>query len=86
MYSLDYDVPEAPCSSPFLVNGLSLTDVCNGNSATLFLSMVNMLVAYSPIINGMCERITPIKRPQFIYDFIVVGGKIINLPVNIMGY
>ncbi|KAG5319132.1 DHGL dehydrogenase, partial [Acromyrmex heyeri] len=74
MYSLDYDVPEAPCSSSFPVNGLSLTDVCNGNSATLFLSMVNMLAAYSPIINGMCERITPIKRPQFIYDFIVVGG------------
>ncbi|XP_018357886.1 PREDICTED: glucose dehydrogenase [FAD, quinone]-like isoform X1 [Trachymyrmex cornetzi] len=74
MYSLDYDVPEAPCSSPFPVNGLSLTDVCNGNSATLFLSMMNMLAAYNPIINGMCERITPIKRPQIIYDFIVVGG------------
>lgn len=75
---LDYQVPEAPCSSPFL-SGLSLNDVCTGNSATLFLSMVNMLATYSPIINGVCERITPIKRPQLIYDFIVVGGKIINV-------
>ncbi|XP_077275111.1 glucose dehydrogenase [FAD, quinone]-like [Temnothorax americanus] len=67
------EVPEAPCSSPF-VSGLSLTDVCSGNSATLFLSMVNVLAAYSPIINGACGRITPIKRPLPIYDFIVVGG------------
>ncbi|TGZ54850.1 Uncharacterized protein DBV15_01942 [Temnothorax longispinosus] len=67
------EVPEAPCSSPF-VSGLSLTDVCSGNSATLFLSMVNVLAAYSPIINGVCGRITPIKRPLPIYDFIVVGG------------
>lgn len=43
-----------------------------------------MLVAQNQKIAGVCERITPIKRPRFIYDFIVVGGKIISVSVNIM--
>jgi len=46
--------------------------------------MMNMLTTYSSVINGVCERITPIKKPEAVYDFVVVGGKIIN--VNIMGY
>ncbi|XP_028048014.2 glucose dehydrogenase [FAD, quinone] [Monomorium pharaonis] len=65
-------IPEAPCT-PY-VGGPSLTDVCTGNSASLFLSMLNMLVTYNPKINGVCERIKPINRPQSHYDFIVVGG------------
>ncbi|KAL6256462.1 hypothetical protein P5V15_012575 [Pogonomyrmex californicus] len=66
-------VPQAPCSSPF-VSGPSLTDVCDANSATLFLAMLNTLCTYNTIINGVCERIRPIKKPQLSYDFIVVGG------------
>ncbi|XP_011170785.2 glucose dehydrogenase [FAD, quinone] [Solenopsis invicta] len=65
-------ISEATCLSPF-VGGLSLTDVCVSNSTTLFLSLVNMIAACNPKINGE-QRITPIKRPRFVYDFIVVGG------------
>ncbi|EZA60260.1 hypothetical protein DMN91_010530 [Ooceraea biroi] len=69
----DWGMPQAPCTSPF-VGGLSLTDVCNANSANLFLTMLNTLVAYSPVINDPCGHITPIKKPNLYYDFIVVGG------------
>jgi len=72
---INMSVPEASCSSPF-VGGLSLTDVCSANFGTLFLSTINMLTAYSSVINGVCERITPITKPEAVYDFIVVGGKI----------
>lgn len=58
-----------------------MMDVCNGGSTNLFLNMLSMLTTYSTIINGVCERITPITRVQDTYDFIVVGGKIINVKI-----
>ncbi|XP_072748068.1 glucose dehydrogenase [FAD, quinone] isoform X2 [Anoplolepis gracilipes] len=69
----DYQVPEAPCSSPF-TSGLTLMDVCYGGSTNLFLNLLSMLTTYSTVINGVCERITPIDKPTLTYDFIVVGG------------
>ncbi|XP_011696823.1 PREDICTED: glucose dehydrogenase [FAD, quinone]-like isoform X2 [Wasmannia auropunctata] len=68
-----YEMLGASCASPF-VGGPSLNDVCCGNSATLFLSMLTVLTTNSSIINGVCERITPIKTLRYNYDFIVVGG------------
>ncbi|XP_070166640.1 glucose dehydrogenase [FAD, quinone] [Polyergus mexicanus] len=70
-----YQIPQAPCSSPF-VTGLTMENVCYAGSTNLFLNMLSMLTTYSTIINGVCERITPIKRPEVsgTYDFIVVGG------------
>lgn len=70
-------IPELPCSSPF-VSGLTLLDVCNGNTAALFLNTLSMLTTYSTIINGACERIRPVTKVLDAYDFIVVGGKIIQ--------
>lgn len=68
-----YPTPQAPCSSPF-VSGLTMMDVCYDGSTNLFLNMLSMLTTYSTIINGVCDRITPITRVQDTYDFIVVGG------------
>lgn len=73
----DFEVPEAPCTSPN-VGGVSLTDVCSASPANLFLAMLNTLVAYNVAINDPCGRITPIKKPDISYDFIVVGGKMID--------
>lgn len=73
----DTQVPQLPCSSPF-VSGLTLTDVCSGGPASLFLNMLSVLTTYNTVINGACERITPVKKVHKTYDFIVVGGKIIN--------
>lgn len=70
--------PETTCTSPF-VGGLSLDNVCSANSASLFL--LNTLLTYSSVINGPCERVKPIKKPDLTYDFIVVGGKIINVKI-----
>ncbi|CAL1687429.1 unnamed protein product [Lasius platythorax] len=69
----DYQVPTAPCSSPY-VSGLTLMDVCSGNNTSLFLNMLNTLITYNTIINGVCDRITPLTRGFGTYDFIVVGG------------
>lgn len=75
--------PQAPCSSPF-VSGLTLPDVCSGNSATLFLNMLSTLITYNTVINGVCERIKPVTKVSHTYDFIVVGGKIINIIILII--
>jgi hypothetical protein len=40
--------------------------------------MLNTLATFSPVINDPCGRITPIRIPFFNYDYIVVGGKIMD--------
>lgn len=58
-----------------------MTDVCSGSNDNLFLIMLSMLTTYSTVINGVCERITPVTKVSDTYDFIVVGGKIINVKI-----
>lgn len=77
----DYQIPQAPCSNPF-TSGLTLMDVCTGQTSTsLFLNMLSLLTTYSTTINGVCDRITPTTQIAGTYDFIVVGGKIINVKI-----
>ncbi|KAK2575514.1 hypothetical protein KPH14_011235 [Odynerus spinipes] len=61
------------CSSPF-VGGPSLPDVCEANQMMLFLSLLNTIVTFHPKIGDPCGRITPVKKADLVYDFIVVGG------------
>lgn len=62
------------CSHPFL-SGLTLSDVCVTNQMALFFSLLSTLVTFSPKIGDPCGRITPVKKNEPVYDFIVVGGK-----------
>lgn len=54
-------------------------NVCSGDATSLFLSLLSTLITYSNVINGVCQRVTPIPKPLGNYDFIVVGGKIIDV-------
>lgn len=80
---MDHGTSHAPCSAPFL-GGPSLVNVCNADSASLFLTMLNTLAAYSPVISDPCHRLKPIREPSSSYDFIVIGGKTVNINVMII--
>lgn len=63
----------ANCPNPFL-GGPSMNDVCEANQMVLFLSLLNSIVSTHPKIGDPCGRVTPVRRTDLIYDFIVVGG------------
>uniref|UniRef100_V9I7K9 Glucose dehydrogenase n=1 Tax=Apis cerana TaxID=7461 RepID=V9I7K9_APICE len=66
-------VSSLQCTTPFL-GGPQLTDVCSASNGQLFLALLNLFVATSPVIGEPCQRIHSSRTPDLSYDFIVVGG------------
>lgn len=74
MASCEQLLPEqAQCPAPFY-GGPQLQEVCSANGLVLFLSLLNALVANNQKINDPCGRITPVKKTDYYYSFIVVGS------------
>ena len=71
-------VSSLQCTTPFL-GGPQLTDVCSASNGQLFLALLNLFVATSPVIGEPCQRIHSSRTPDLSYDFIVVGGKLCRL-------
>lgn len=63
----------AQCTEPFL--GPSLAQVCPGTQFLVFMTILDNFIRTKQDVSKLCQRIIPVATPDYMYDFIVVGGK-----------
>lgn len=60
------------CNAPDI--GLGIDNACGSGAAILFMTVVNSVIKKQCDVTEICKRVTPMKEPDFEYDFVVIGG------------
>jgi glucose dehydrogenase (acceptor) len=60
------------CAAPYI--GPSLDRTCGGGSFILFMSLLDTFIRNKCDLSDICGRVRPKTRPDFEYDFVVIGG------------
>ncbi|XP_046487546.1 glucose dehydrogenase [FAD, quinone]-like [Neodiprion pinetum] len=54
--------------------GPTFQSLCNASAILVFMSLLDEFTRVDEKVSGICERITSIKEPADVYDYIVIGG------------
>ncbi|KAF5269112.1 hypothetical protein FQA39_LY08782 [Lamprigera yunnana] len=63
---------ECGCATPYI--GPSLTYTCGGSAFVIFMSLLDSFIRNKCDLSDMCNRVKPLTKPDYDYDFVVIGG------------